>query len=77
MGKQVPFKECNNERFFRAIFMDIVDWMYYSYQLPHIRRKVKISDMTKEYRLVDCDVPTFYSNLFQPPNDQFRRPVQV
>ncbi|XP_046461247.1 ral GTPase-activating protein subunit beta-like isoform X2 [Daphnia pulex] len=37
-----------------------------SYQLPHIRRKLKVSEIASKYRS-DMDVPSFYSNLFCNP----------
>nr|CAH0103904.1 unnamed protein product [Daphnia galeata] len=37
-----------------------------SYQLPHIRRKLKVSEIAAKYRS-DMDVPSFYSNLFYNP----------
>ncbi|XP_032791568.2 ral GTPase-activating protein subunit beta isoform X2 [Daphnia magna] len=38
-----------------------------SYQLPHIRRKLKISEIATKYRS-EMDVPSFYSSLFYSPD---------
>ncbi len=37
-----------------------------SYQLPHIRRKLKVSEIASKYRS-DLDTPSFFSSLFYKP----------
>lgn len=37
-----------------------------SYQLPHVRRKLKIQELASRYR-ADLQTPEFYTRLFSPP----------
>ena len=38
----------------------------FSYQPPHVRRKLRIQDMVQKYRF-DMTEPEFYSHLFTSP----------
>ena len=65
MGKR---RRLDHDRYF-VIFPLLISLLIISscsYQLPHIRRKLKVSEMASKYRS-DLDTPSFFSSLFHSP----------